>query len=164
MQALCDLLGEQKSLLENMLTLAHEERRIIVSGEAENLEAIVRQELKELSKLGAVEKKRIALQEAISKALGMPMSEINVTSIAKRASSSEREAIQKLQGELTLLIDEHTVLNAENRDLINAHLEYTEIMLNIMVDSEDPLNNFYGDDGKATTDRKKTTGIFDGHA
>jgi hypothetical protein len=37
-------------------------------------------------------------------------------------------------------------------------------MLELMVDSEDPLNNMYGGDGKATADRKKATGFYSGHA
>jgi len=32
------------------------------------------------------------------------------------------------------------------------------------VDSEDPLNNFYSGDGKATLNKKKSTGFFDKHA
>jgi len=37
-------------------------------------------------------------------------------------------------------------------------------MLELMVGSEDPLNNMYGGDGKAAPDRKKATGFYDGHA
>jgi flagellar biosynthesis/type III secretory pathway chaperone len=90
--------------------------------------------------------------------------DITVSSIAEHADPDEREVIRALQTELTELIEKHTALNAENRELIKAHIEYSEAMLNMMVVSEDPLNNFYGGDGKATVDKKKTTGFFDGHA
>ena len=158
---LCGLLSEQKSVLERLLELAEEERRVIIAGESERLEDVVRQELRELSKLNAAEKKRIALHETISGELGLPVQEINVTEIAKRAEPDESKEIQKLQAELTGLIDKHSAINKENRELIKAHMEYSDVMLDLLVDSEDPLNNFYGGDGKAAPEKKKTTGFFD---
>jgi flagellar biosynthesis/type III secretory pathway chaperone len=96
--------------------------------------------------------------------LGLPENEMTVSAIAERAEPDERKAIRQLQVELTDLISRHTDLNNENRELIKTHLEYSEAMLDVMVGSEDPLNNFYGGDGKHTPERKKTTGFFDGHA
>ena len=164
LRELCELLGEQKSLLEGMLRLSQEERRVIISGEAEQLEGVVRQELRELSKLGAIEKKPMALHNAIAAELGLSAQDINVSAIAGHSSPDEQAAIKKLQAELTDLITQHTALNKENRELINAHIEYSDMMLNLMVDSEDPLNNFYGCDGKASAEKKKATGFFDSRA
>jgi len=164
LEELCALLTEQKNVLERMLELAREERQIIVNGESVKLEDIVRQELRELSKLGAAEKKRTALHNVIAAEFSLPAQELTVTAIAERAEPDERDAIVKLQMELIVLIRQHTSLNMENRELIKAHVEYSETMLDLMVGDEDPLNNFYGGDGKAAPDRKKTTGLFDGHA
>ena len=161
---LCALLQEQKEVLGNMLELAKEERQIIINGESEKLENVIRLELKELNKLGAVEKKRLALHKVIAAELGLKEDEITVSNIAEKAQPEEREAIKKLQIELMPIIEEHAAINMENRELINAHMEYSETMLELMVDSEDPLNNMYGDDGRATPDKKKTTGFYDGHA
>ena len=159
---LCDLLNEQKSVLETMLDLGRQERNIIVSGKAELLEDIVRREFRELSKLGAIEKKRLKLHADISAQLGLPEKNITVSAIAERADPDERDALVKLQTELRALVDEHSEVNKENRELINAHMEYSEMVMNMMVDSEDPLNNFYGGDGKAVQDTKRVTAFFDG--
>ncbi|MCL2821095.1 MAG: flagellar protein FlgN [Oscillospiraceae bacterium] len=161
---LCALLKEQKEVLENMLALSKEERQIIVNGEADKLENVIRLELKELNKLGAIERKRLALHGLIAAELGLQTDEITVTKIAEKAQPDEREAIKKLQTELMPLIEEHAAVNKENRELIKAHVEYSETMLNLMSESEDPLNNMYGGDGKAAPDRKKATGFYDGHA
>jgi len=163
-QELFDLLLEQKSVLTNMLELSREERRIILSNDIGELESIVRLELRELSKLGAIEKKRLALHKDIAAEFGLPEKDLTVSAIAQRAQPDDREAIIKLQTELMDLINQHTDVNMENRELIKAHLEYSEAMLELMVDSEDPLNNFYGGDGKAASERKKSTGFFNGHA
>ena len=164
LEDLCALLIEQKGVLENMLELSREERGIIISGEAELLEGVVRKEIRELSKLGAIEKKRLALHKVIGAEIGLPEEDITVSAIARRVEPDERETLKRLQKELTALVDGHTGLNQENRELIKAHIEYSEAILDLLVDSEDPLNNFYGGDGKAIEDRKKSTGFFDGHA
>ena len=162
---LCALLQEQKDVLVNMLELAKEERQIIIDGESEKLEGVIRLELKELNKLGAIEKKRLALHSVITEELGFGYDEeITVSMIAEKAKPDEREAIRKMQTELMPIIEEHAVINLENRELIKSHLEYSETMLELMVDSEDPLNNMYGGDGKAAPDRKKAKGLYDGHA
>ena len=164
LEELIGLLLEQRSVLADMLNLSLEKRRIIMSCETEKLENVVRLELRELSKLNAIEKKRSALHKTLAIEFNLPENDITVTAIAGRASQEEREAITKLQTELTALIEQHTDINTENRELIKAHLEYTEAMLETMVDPEDPLNNFYGGDGKMTADKRKTTGFFNGQA
>ena len=161
---LCILLQEQKEVLGNMLELAKEERQIIISGESEKLENVIRLEIKELNKLGAIEKKRLALHQIIAAELGLQDDEITVTKIADKAQPEERDAIRKLQTELMPIIEEHAAVNMENRELIKAHIEYSETMLELMVGSEDPLNNMYGGDGRAAPEKKKTTGFYDGHA
>jgi len=161
---LCNLLLEQKDVLEKMLKLSEEERQVIIAGESGKLEDIVRQEVRELSKLGKIEKARTALHKTIAAEFGMPVQDITVSAIAEQSEPDERDTIVQLQKELTELIEKHTALNAENRELIKAHIEYTDMMLELMVDPEDPLNNFYGGDGKTAPDRKKQTGFFDGQA
>jgi len=161
---LCALLEEQKCVLGRMLELAKEERQIIIKGEPNKLEDVVRLELKELNKLGAIEKKRLALHKAIAAQMGLPDENMTVSGIAEVAEPDERERIRELQAELMPIIEEHAAVNSENRELIKSHLEYSETMLELMVGSEDPLNNMYGGDGKATADRKKSTGFYSGHA
>jgi len=161
---LCGLLQEQKEVLGNMLALAKEEQQIIITGESDKLEDVIRLELRQLNKLGAIEKKRLSLHKTIAAELGLPDDDVTVNKIAEVAEPDERDAIKKLQTELMPLIEEHASVNMENRELIKAHVEYSETILNLMVGSEDPLNNMYGGDGKAAPDRKKTTGFYDGHA
>jgi len=161
---LCALLSEQKAVLESLLEMAREERQIIIDGKSDKLEDVVRRELRELSKLGAIERKRTALHKAIAEEFNLPVQELTVSAIAGRAEPDERGAIVELQKELTAIISQHTALNGENRELIKAQMDYSQTMLDLMVGVEDPLNNFYGGDGKAAPDRKKTKGLFDGHA
>ena len=159
-----DLLNEQKTLLSGLLELSREEQQIIINNESDKLEAIVRLQLRELSKLGALEKKRAALNKIISSEMNIAEKSINLSAIAQAAQPSERDILRKLQTELTALIDEHKQANLSNRELINSHREYSGAMLELMSEPEDPLNNFYGGDGRSTVDRKKTTGFYNKQA
>jgi flagellar biosynthesis/type III secretory pathway chaperone len=161
---LCDLLNEQKDILNRLLELAQEEQRILIGGESDKLEAVVRLELKELSKLNAAEKKRTTLNKTIATELGLTEGNISITEIGAKVEPAEKELLIKIQKELLVLIEEHAILNSQNRDLINSHMEYSNAMLDMLSEPEDPLNNFYGDDGKATIDKKKSSGFYSGHA
>ena len=158
------LLTEQKGVLDTMLELSLEERETIIAGKSELLEEVVRKQLKQLSILKAIEKKRDAMLDDYSFAMSIPKNEITLTMIAMESEPDDREVIQRLQLELTAVLNRHTEIINENRELINAHMEYADKMLDVMVDNEDPLNNFYGGDGKSAPDRKKTTGFFDSQA
>ena len=114
---LCALLQEQKDVLGNMLELAKQERQIIIDGESDKLENVIRLELKELNKLGAVEKNRLALHEIIAAEMGLQYDEITVSNIAEKAEPEERAAIRKIQTELMPIIEEHSAINAENREM-----------------------------------------------
>ena len=161
---LCELLREQKNILTDLLVLTREEQRVIISGESDKLENLVRLEFKELSKLGAVEKKRTALNKVVSMELGLQDSSITVSAIVQNAMPDEREVLKTLQVELTALIDEHARVNMQNRELINSHLEYSGAMMELMTEPEDPLNNFYGGDGREALNKKKSSGLYNGQA
>ena len=161
---LCDLLNEQKVILEGLLDLSREEQRILINGESDLLEAVVRRELKELSKLGAVERKRSALNKTITTELDLQDDNVNITEICTKIEPAEKDTLLKIQKELLMLIDEHAQLNSQNRELINSHMEYSGAMLEMLAEPDDPLNNFYGVDGKSTVDKKKATGFYTGHA
>jgi flagellar biosynthesis/type III secretory pathway chaperone len=161
---LVSLLEQQKAALKILLDLSDQERRILVEGKSHLLEDIIRRELKELSKINALEKKRKAMHEDLALAFGLDEEEITISAIAERSDEDERQVIVALQQELTELLRHHTELNKENRELIKAHLDYTDMMLQTAAPHEDPLNNFYGGDGKTAQGGKRNTGFFDGQA
>jgi flagellar biosynthesis/type III secretory pathway chaperone len=161
---LCSVLQDEKTIVKGLLELAKEERDVIVAGESGKLEAIIKLQIKQLNKLGALERKRTEINKTISEESAIPESQITITVILENSDPNERVKLSNLQNQITALITEHTAINAENRELIKSHIEYSDTMLELMVGAEDPLNNMYGGDGKAATERKKSTGFYDGHA
>ena len=60
-----------------------------------------------------------------------------------------KERLTMLQKELDGLLKAQEDINRINRTLLETHLEFTNAMLSVIVGSEDPLNNYYNEDGKA---------------
>jgi len=161
---LCGILQDEKTIVADLLELAKEEREIIIAGESTKLEDIIRLQIKQINKLGALEKKRTVINKSISGETGIPETAITITAILESANPNERAKLIPLQKQLTTMVEQHATINAENRELIKSHLEYSETMLELMAGAEDPLNNMYGGDGRAAAERRKSTGFVDGHA
>lgn len=161
---LCSILQDEKAVVADLLELAKEEREIVVSGESDKLEDIIRLQIKQLNKIGALEKKRTEVNRVISLETGIPEANMTITAILETADPNERAKLMPLQKQLTDMVEQHVAINTENRELIKSHVEYTDTMLELIVGAEDPLNNMYGGDGRAAAERKKSTGFYDGHA
>ena len=161
LEELCGLLYEQKSVQEELLRLSTDKRQIIKSGDTESLNATVSRELGELSKLRNIERRRTALLPTISDELGIAPQDVTVSTVIEHADEDRKDELRALQRELLSLLNMQAEINAINQDMLKAQLEYTDAMLEVMVGSEDPLNNFYGDDGKASADKKRATGFLD---
>ncbi|MCL2221139.1 MAG: flagellar protein FlgN [Oscillospiraceae bacterium] len=161
---LYSILQDEKVIVADLLELAKEEREIIVAGESTKLEDVIRLQIKQINKLGALEKKRTEINKNIAREIGIPETGITITAILETATQNEKAKLEPMQKLLTVMVEQHATINAENRELIKSHLEYSETMLELMAGAEDPLNNMYGGDGKSTTERRKSTGFIDGHA
>lgn len=160
---MCELLEEHISVQTTLLELSQEKKQVIISGNTERLNEIVQLELKSLAKMNSIEKRRTALVAALSKKLDIPEAEFTVRALAERAGESpDARRLTVLRGQLSMLLRQQSEQNSLNQKLLETQLEYTDTMLNLIVGPDDPLNNFYGVDGRTTdTEISKGAGIFD---
>lgn len=161
LKAMHDLLLEQKSVQRQLLELSYEKNQVIIRGDTERLSEITGLEQRGVVKLRNLSKKHAKLLPALAGLLEIPENEINLSRILEKATAQEYEAFFLLQRELSGLYSSQLEINKLNAELLETHLEYTDNMLGALVGDEDPLNNFYGVDGRADSERKKSTGFFD---
>ena len=157
------LLREQKESLEDMLRLSYEVCSIAVDEETGRLDETVRQKHVAIKKVGAVKKELEALLSVISADSG---STITIKDVIDGIKPEERTVIQSLYDELKEIISEFDESNEDNQEMYDMRLEYSEVAFNLltMTVEEDPLNNFYGNDGSEAHSGKKSAGIFDNQA
>lgn len=161
-QTVYDLLLEQKSVQEQLLEFAAEKRQVIIDNNTDRLNEIVASEYKLLSKMNNIEKRRASAIAEASVKTGVPEESMTVSELARHAGDEMSDKLEGIRDELSGLIKRLRDSNELNRDLIKAQLEYTDIMLNLYGGGNDPINNFYGTDGRASSaDIGKGAGLFD---
>jgi hypothetical protein len=157
-----NLLFKLKGIQQQLLELSYKKKNLAYKNDIEGLNEVVGQELKYLSELNSLEKKRQNVQEKLSKSLNIPEKEITLSFIIDRAGGKLKERFTILQKELNGLLKAQEEINKTNKTLLETHLEYTDAMLHVIVGSEDPLNNYYTEEGKAVEkEMKKSAGLFD---
>jgi len=161
LERLINLLQEQKKILLNMLKQSQEIRAIVVGASEERLDGAVRKNLTMIREMKAMEKKRMELLPTVAEELGLKQSGPALTDIINRLSPKERSIMQALQNELKAGFIELSELNADNQELISEHLDYAEVVLDYLAAEDDPLNNFYGNDGNAAPDGTRAAAFFD---
>lgn len=161
LKAIYELLLEQKDVQRQLLDLSYEKRQVIISGNTERLSEITGLEQRWVTKLKNLDRRNSKLLPTLAALLDIPESEINLSRILEKVTAREHEPLFLLQKELLGLLDSQLEINKLNSELLNTHLEYTENMLGILVGDEDPLNNFYGVDGRPDSERRKATGFID---
>lgn len=159
------LLLDQRDVIRSIIPLSQDKREVLLNGESQRLEEIVKKEFSALKKLNAAEKKRADHIILIQNELGLPTAtNISISEIAEVASPDERDVLLNLQEELIVALAELTEINKGNQELLIAHFEYTDAMMNLLTEPEDPLNNFYGEDGREVEEKTTSTGFFDSRA
>lgn len=161
MATIIDLLEQQGDLQEKLLAVSHNKRKAIIESDTVRLNEIVTLELKALHRMNSLEKKRVELIHQIAKSQAVEEAEITVSRLAEMTDGEERTRLLSLRDRLSKLLHEQKQLNAMNRDLLEVHMDYTDLMLNLIVGPEDPLNHIYGAGGYAEGDDRKSSGLFD---
>lgn len=161
LDTILELLERQKKTHEELLGLSYEKRQAIVKSDTGRLNEIVHQELKGLAKMNQHEKRRSALLKDISRTLGIGESEITLSMIIGKADGEKRDRLIALQKELIELLNSQAEINKQNQELLKLQLDYSDVMLNVFVGSDDPLNNFYSDNGRSGDDKRQSAGLFD---
>ena len=163
MDAVYDVITAQAAAQNALLGLAKEKRAAVLGNDTEKLMGVVEQEYQILSQMDKIGKLWAVEMEAACDALGMSDETMTLRDlIAYTEDGAQKERLQRLHADMADTLDALKKQNMENRQLVEAQLMYTEMMLNILGGSVDPLNNFYGTDGRSS-DAEITRGssLFD---
>ena len=156
------LLREQRNTQQELLDLSYEKKQTIISNNTQRLNEIVQQEMKLLSTINSVEKRRAKALPKLSKNMNVPENSITLNTIIEHTAGEIRKRFILLKKEMNALLKTQVEINDLNQELLKTHIDYTNTMLDLIVGAEDPLNNLYGGDGKAPEKAaRKNAGLFD---
>ena len=142
------LLLEQKTVQDTLYGLAMKKRDAVVNNETDKLTQIVNEEYLALAQVNSIEKQRVKELSAVADAIGKPAKEITISDLIIVADARQKPLLAALQRELLEVLTKLKAQNEENGKLVDAQLEYIGVLLSVIAGPEDPLNNFYGNDGQ----------------
>ncbi len=126
-----DTLGRQNRLLESLIDLGEEKRRVIVLGDVEQLDKLMQKEGIIVSNLEKLEGARFQLQRDLARKWDMPAEQATAAVIITRVKQDCPEYFKDMDMEIKRLRQATARLreiNNENNDLINISLNYVNEM------------------------------------
>ena len=157
------LLGALDAMLaahRELLALGGEKQGVIIAGDADRLSAIVQREMRLMQQSASNDKKRSAAAEALAEQAGVE-GELSLSALGALADAETAALLADKGQELRLLLSRQKALNAKAKELLETHLQFGDMMLNLLVGPEDPLNNIYGAKGLEENGRRQSAGLFD---
>jgi flagellar biosynthesis/type III secretory pathway chaperone len=158
---MCALLERQSRVQKELLTLSHEKRSVIIASDTARLGEISAREMGLIARGASIEREREKQMPRIAELLGVDGG-ADISAVADRAAPDEAGALRRLRRELTETMSALRDANTANRELLDAQLEYTDVMLGVMAPRQDALNNYYGGDGRTRDSGARRAGFLDG--
>jgi flagellar biosynthesis/type III secretory pathway chaperone len=158
---LLSLLDIQMNMNRQLLTLAEEQRHIIIENEVEKLDTLVKQQSTQLKRLAALEKKRLGLIANLCVTLNLPDQPVVLSNLIPYAPPKQQQDLQNLLIRFSALLEKLKEANNINKLLLQTNIELNELMLCLLTDSADPLNNLYCEDGSKAEEVPAGASLFD---
>lgn len=129
MQELMTKLSAMLTLLSDMIRISADKKELIIKGDAEGLEKLLREETAFLVKMQRLEeeRQRAAMLVAIDK--GIPPMNVTMSALIAKASPAEALLLGRLQKDLFEKMGELERLNGINRVLLQTQIDVTHYML-----------------------------------
>lgn len=155
-----DLLEQQLSQYQNLLSIITEMQNCLIQVNTEGLDKQVRAQAAQLRQLATLEKKRQVAEQTLCAALNLK-GPATLRELIALAPAAQQAPLQKLYADFAELVPSLQKVQKENKELLHTNIELNEMMLSLLTGPEDPLNNFYSADGSEPEERIVSPGIFD---
>lgn len=156
---LSSILGKSLDLHRQILALAEKKREVVISGQLDDLQSLLKEETRLLEQLGEVEQERLECVRQIVPTAG-DARQVTLSQLLEQMEERDRQAIQTQMKELLRLIEQLKRENEQNETLVRESLQHVQHTLNVLTTS--PADDYlYNPRQQSTTGSKNTSGIFD---
>ncbi len=137
----CEILNEQLSLHEKLLSLSQEKKTILIKGSLPDLERIIKEEHKLIQEVKYLERDRLAMVKQLAEALKISADRITISFLTEvMQDEASKERLQRIKGNLEEVVKELTEVNQLNAKLLEQSLEYIHATMDaITADPEEDL-------------------------
>ena len=127
-------LEKQKSIYEELLSISRKKKQVLIDGNVEKLDSMVKREGNLIIEIGDLENKREKAVEALAKELGCSSKELTVSYVCDRVADKRVGLIRSLADSIGSILKELKELNDINGKLIEQSLEYVNFSINLVAD------------------------------
>lgn len=136
LEAMIELLHEERDQYRELLRFGEEKGRVLVENDLPALERIVAEEEFLLRRLQAAEARRLDLQAAWARILGCPPEELTLSRLARHFPPEEVARLEAVREEMAGLIARIAETNRTNGELLRQALAFVNYSLRLFAGPE----------------------------
>ncbi len=157
LKELCENLEEQLATYKLLVKYEQEKQEVLVNGEINQLEELVKKEQKVVFKNGELEKTRQEHISQLAEQAGVPQDDLTISRVIELAEGDMKDRLSNVYEELEYVLVELKDLNLKNNSLIEQSLSYINYSLDILVGAskDDPGTYDKSQSGKEESGKAK---------
>lgn len=134
MENLIEVLEQESSEYEGLLSLSQRKTQIIVSGNLEELQKITDDEQESVGRINHLEKQRVEVTADIANVLNKDVANLKLANLIEMLSArpEEQEKLADARGKLQRAVRELRRINEQNRELLANALEMVEFEMSLL--------------------------------
>lgn len=156
-EQLKEVLQRELEMYRDILKMSKEKTHVIKKGKLQELEEIIQKEQQYIRNMGTFEKIRRSIFVNVAEEMEIP-EPASLSELLLHLEEKEIKEIDSVRNELLKVIDELTVSNKFNEELINKNLDYINFNIEIMT-SMSGFGNNYGE--RDHSKKKNISSILD---
>ncbi|MBI4280111.1 MAG: flagellar protein FlgN [Armatimonadetes bacterium] len=131
-ESVVGLLDEEIALHRKLLTLAGDEQRALVQGDAVELAAVIKRQEALVAEIRALEQARLSVLQLIAEREGLQMSQLTFTRLITLAGPEIALRFEEQRETLARVLRELAEVNKTNALLIRDHLMYLQTTVDLL--------------------------------
>lgn len=125
-------LDEQTKIIADLIALGRKKADVVVKGDMETLDLLVKGEQKLVWHLGRVEEQRMTVQQQIADSLGVSPVVLTMSLLVENAPAERKEQLSESMRAYTEILNEYQELNQLNMQLVQQALAYVDFSLQVL--------------------------------
>ena len=154
---LIDLIEQQKSQYDVMLTLSVQKKEAIIKGDASELDAIVEQQASLLEEIIALEQKRKAAAISLANACKISLDDFALTDLPF-LTPQQKARIEEIMPAFRKTLEEIDKINEVLTKLLQIHLDYVQHVIYILTETQSM--DSYDMNGESEQRREQTKNLL----
>lgn len=157
-----NIIAKQTEIYQKLLELAMQKTDVLIAGDTDALDTIVKKEEAAMKKLSILESARENVVREYARAHALSPGGLTISEIAAKADDMDKKELSALADELRTVLAALSDINVRNRSLIDTHLRYSAFCVEMLTGMN--ASGVYTSTGDANEEKMRKHMLFDQRA